>query len=302
MSSRSSLSDGLQQVISVRESHLPVDARRLIPRRLTMMGYGIYLMIPYLVVKTFVTLSGFASVAAAGIYGALAGIAFCGGLGLCAMHCLTASPGECFVLTRQQRRSPTASVGFRFCFPQFTLRGVLSFVTAFGVVLSLVGARWRAIRSERDSLAAFRPCVIQSSLGPSGRVSLVSLQGLAWGGRPQRHAALAQLTGLETLILDATGLNDDSVQVVGRLPRLRNLTLRNVAVTDEGLRRVESLPQLKRLVLTQIPLTDRSVSTLTQCQGLYLLILEDTRISPDGIDAIRESLPRCTVKQVEFDF
>lgn len=93
--------------------------------------------------------------------------------------------------------------------------------------------------------------------------------------------ALSQMTNLDFLQLNATGLTDAFLRDLAALPHLRNLGLRGARVTDQGLVYLPQHPQLVDLDLYQTTVTDAGVETLVKCQQLEDLGLSMTKVTSD---------------------
>lgn len=83
---------------------------------------------------------------------------------------------------------------------------------------------------------------------------------------PRRLYLLAGLPNLEELQLRGCAVDDDDLQIVSRLTRLRGIGLSNTGVTDEGLKYLANLPRLD------------------------IVETENTRISPAGLNWLQQQL------------
>lgn len=83
--------------------------------------------------------------------------------------------------------------------------------------------------------------------------------------------SLADLPGLDRLVLIATPITDESLAVVARIPKLRSLNLGNTAVTDAGLEHLKGLA------------------------GLRFLRLCDTKATRQAVQKLADQLPSCKV-------
>ncbi|QDU39550.1 Serine/threonine-protein kinase PknH [Maioricimonas rarisocia] len=159
---------------------------------------------------------------------------------------------------------------------------------------------------------------------PSGRFDLVTVDvsGVPMSSRdaPRFH----ELPHLTTLILNDTGIDDDSLAQLGDLPRLKGLFLNDSAVSDAGLRSLQRYPtldtlhvsysrvtdagltaletwsELKQLHLSGCQVTDAAIPVLARLARLEELEILATGFSRDGIERLRQILPDCRIVS-DFD-
>ncbi len=113
--------------------------------------------------------------------------------------------------------------------------------------------------------------------GLSPLAGLTSLQSLQMGGTQITDAGIAHfstLSNLTTLDLERTRVGDAGVRLLLDLPRLMSLNLDDTRVTDAGL--VELADRISR-------------------GPLQSLDVHGARVTPDGVDALREKLPQVDV-------
>jgi len=100
-------------------------------------------------------------------------------------------------------------------------------------------------------------------------------------------AQLAQLTGLERLILQYSRISDTGLEHLSRLSNLRFLRLNGAQVTDAGLVHLRALTKLETLGLLRTRITDAGLALLTpmtQLRELNLASLpNDSRIGDAGL-------------------
>ena len=112
-------------------------------------------------------------------------------------------------------------------------------------------------------------------LGASGQMTDALLE---------RIAALDHLTALA---LDgSSGLTDEGLQHLARLPRLRYLNLGGCAITDRGLAVLSELPNLEWLNLGWTRTTDDGARHLASCEKLSTLNLSGTLTGDGAIRAL----------------
>jgi hypothetical protein len=100
----------------------------------------------------------------------------------------------------------------------------------------------------------------------------------------ERISALDHLTALS---LDASsGLTDEGLQYLARLPRLRFLNLAGCRITDRGLAVLRHLPDLEWLGLAWTPITDNGAIHLGSCENLTRVDLSGTATGDGAIRAL----------------
>ncbi|MEO2032146.1 MAG: hypothetical protein ABGZ35_08675 [Planctomycetaceae bacterium] len=107
---------------------------------------------------------------------------------------------------------------------------------------------------------------------------------------------LATLSKLETLGLDSNPISDLSISHITSLRNLQKLDLRETQVSDAGVTEIFSLRNLRRLLLGGTNISDQSTASLTNLSGLEELWIYDTKMTPAGVDSIRDALPDCRVR------
>lgn len=110
-------------------------------------------------------------------------------------------------------------------------------------------------------------------------------------------AMLVNLNGLRELQLNQTRVSDSELRQMKNFPNLIKLNLSSTRVTDEGLRQlVESAGQLESLQLQFTKITDVGIPHLSKLRQLKELSLEQTALSPQGVESLRQTLTHCRVK------
>ncbi len=112
-------------------------------------------------------------------------------------------------------------------------------------------------------------------------------------------AGLAQVSRLKKvkfLYLFDTAITDAGVVHLKELPRLEILCLDRTQITDVGLKTLEELPRLERLhVHSRAPITDAGLESLKKHQRLFELRVVGPNITEQGVESLRQALPRCEV-------
>ena len=156
----------------------------------------------------------------------------------------------------------------------------------FGGVIELF------VRHQRRGLAA---AVRAMGLAPTGDGFIKRIDLGRTGVRDQDLAHLADLKGLEHLILATTGITDAGLAHVGRLKRLKGLYLAKCAVTDAGLAHLAGLREIESLNLYGTGVTDAGLPHLYGMKRMRDLYLTDLKLSEEAITKLKAELPRVTV-------
>jgi Leucine Rich repeat len=141
----------------------------------------------------------------------------------------------------------------------------------------------------------------ESDLSDSGLACLrgLNLRTLLLSQTKVTNAGVQQLrsfTNLEELDLSYTSVGDaEMVQVATFLPKLERLSASNTNVTDLSVRSIVRLPALTDLDLSATRVGDKGAALLALKAGLKDIHLSDTRVSPEAIQALRDTLPDADV-------
>lgn len=84
---------------------------------------------------------------------------------------------------------------------------------------------------------------------------------------------------------------------IGDLSNLRVLNLRDSDLTTLP-PEIGRLTTLKKLDLVGNPITDSALEHLTPLQNLELVLLQDTKVTEEGVEKLRQALPKCKVHRV----
>jgi hypothetical protein len=133
---------------------------------------------------------------------------------------------------------------------------------------------------------------------PDGLQSLhLTESGVTDGGL----SCLSRLRQLKRLDVAHTGITGIGLRDLAPLDELRCVTLDQSALDDDGAAALPALKQLSGLDIQHTAVTDAAVDHLSQCGSLRRLYLFGSRISLQGVDRLREMLPRCKVTQARRD-
>lgn len=118
---------------------------------------------------------------------------------------------------------------------------------------------------------------------------------------------LEQLEHLESLSLWHAQLNGGGLTRLAGLRRLESLSLVSSTVTDESLATLADFRRLKQLTLLWTPITDAGISRLSALAQLERLEVNESAswrqtggVSRNGVDQLRQALPRCEIAFYEF--
>src|SRR5262245_23958798 len=106
-------------------------------------------------------------------------------------------------------------------------------------------------------------------------------------GRVTADSDTGEVLGLR---LEGRTIDDIFLRRIGELPELRELELQRTELTDLSLIRLKRWPKLTTLTLEGRQFNDRSLDHIVPLRNLKSLHLKNTRISPDGLAKLRESL------------
>jgi predicted transcriptional regulator len=134
--------------------------------------------------------------------------------------------------------------------------------------------------------------------GKLDRVNEVDLRGMTAGCFPdfegtgvtdQGLQVLERMPRLASLWIEKAPITDRSLEVIGRLTILENLLLGEVPITDDGVARLAGLSMLRFLDLPGAEITDRALEFIARLAKLRRLNLSNTKIQGHGLQAL-ESL------------
>jgi hypothetical protein len=106
---------------------------------------------------------------------------------------------------------------------------------------------------------------------------------------------LRNLSKLERLDLNATGVGDDVLDAVQACPNLTDLSLDYDDITDAGVSRLRSLHNLRWLSLRYTYLTDAGLKSLQHLKTLGTVQVEGTAVSKAACDETERATPGLSV-------
>lgn len=128
---------------------------------------------------------------------------------------------------------------------------------------------------------------------------LTNLSILSVADTQVTDAGLAKLVDMKlpltAVFVANTGMTDDGLKHLARLPLLEQLHAEKTKVTDAGLAHLAAAPKLRQLFLQNTGLTDTAVGHLKKLAGLKELHLEGTGVSDAGRAELKNALPSCQI-------
>jgi hypothetical protein len=199
---------------------------------------------------------------------------------------------------------------------QFSLRTLVAAMVVCGLLLGRYGMRRYEIAREEAAITELQAVgadvqlhkgravgvsfsgeeVTQEALAPLDR--LPRLQRLVLIDSRLDDAGLkqiAELSGLEQLLLLGAAITDDGLAALVGLRELRVLRLDNTTIGDEGLRHIARLEKLERLDLAGTRVTDAGLEHLASLARLRSLYLHQTTVSQEGVTWLQQRLPEAKI-------
>ncbi|CAG0992837.1 hypothetical protein PLCT2_02567 [Planctomycetaceae bacterium] len=108
---------------------------------------------------------------------------------------------------------------------------------------------------------------------------------------------IATMTKLVDLRLGGAGLTDAGLKALAPLEKLEFLELGNsFDITDAGIKEVAAFKNLRMLGLAGLDITDECMETLKSLSKLELLNVASTKLSKNGIAALKKALPKTRIR------
>ena len=129
-------------------------------------------------------------------------------------------------------------------------------------------------------------------LRPEDYYYSVTIDG-QWTGGNRGLAWLRDVSRLKVLqVGNASGVNDDGLAQMGKLPEVEELCLEHVNVSDKGLAFLSSMPRLRSLSLQYVSISDDALAALGKVTALESLNLGSLKHVGDKTVVALERLPR----------
>jgi hypothetical protein len=135
-----------------------------------------------------------------------------------------------------------------------------------------------------------------------GLAPLPKLRGINLYGTNVTDADLAFLAAcprLEMIDLSDTGIGDHGLAHLATLPRLRVLHISSDRISDRGCRWLGAMQHLEELSLASRNVHDAGILELARISTLRKLKVS-VRVSPETLEALRQSLPQCEIKSQSY--
>jgi hypothetical protein len=114
-------------------------------------------------------------------------------------------------------------------------------------------------------------------------------------------AGLKGFKDLELIDLRYTKLTDAGLRELTGLKKLSTLLLTGTGVDDESLKIIGQIKSLTTLDLTSRPVTDTGLKNLTGLGNLKTLYLNGTKVTDAGVAAMNTALPKCKIEKEKRD-
>jgi Leucine-rich repeat (LRR) protein len=144
-------------------------------------------------------------------------------------------------------------------------------------------------------LKSLAPMLPQLELSACRNLKYLKLEN--FGTTQAGIAPLKDLKTLETLDLQGSVSDDDSLSHLRGLVNLKNLVIDGSKVTDSGLASLVDLKKLEWLSLGGDELTDKGLDQIRKLQSLKTLwIRKSWKVTPEALASIRQDVPTLTVE------
>ena len=212
---------------------------------------------------------------------------------------------------------------------QFSLRTLLLTVTAFSVVMGLIGWKLQDIRKWQRLLDKLNRCpyaewsfgkpvtlnfmdpldnfhLTDDDLAVVGKISSLRLLRISYAPNVTdngiRH--LSKLKELRGLVLSNTRLTDAGLKHLKPLHNLTGLGLRGNNITNEGLVHLLALSKLRRLELAGTNVTDAGLPILEKLPNIHFLTLGPTKpgLSAEALEKLRRAKPQWDVSEQQEEY
>ncbi|MEZ6131414.1 MAG: protein kinase [Planctomycetaceae bacterium] len=100
---------------------------------------------------------------------------------------------------------------------------------------------------------------------------------------------------LESLYLSDTQVTDEFLTELKRIPKLRVVHLNGTQVTDAGVAVLAEIPRLTWIELIKCNVSDACIESLSRLQNLQRLDVSRTKMTQQGIDALKAAIPHAEV-------
>jgi hypothetical protein len=125
------------------------------------------------------------------------------------------------------------------------------------------------------------------------------LSNLLINGAPITDAGLnhlESLSALQTLHACYTKITDEGMENIAKVPTLTILNISGDDITDKGIKQIAQMPELNWLLIQGTKVTDEGLAELASLKKLgRLTISKDMKITQEGIQKLKKSLPKLTV-------
>jgi len=129
------------------------------------------------------------------------------------------------------------------------------------------------------------------------RVVTVDCGGAAGFGDEEARA-LGNLTALDSVVLDGTGISDMGMVALSELANLEDVSLQHTEISDEGIAALEQSVRLKYLTVSYTRVTDVGARRLSRIRSIHYLNLEGCPVGDAACDYLA-SMPNLGVLSLD---
>jgi hypothetical protein len=170
----------------------------------------------------------------------------------------------------------------------FSLKTLLLAMTVLAIVLGLYVKSYRDRRSAIDAINGLDAWLSIKHDGPQWLHRFVSDEKYFWNPVAVRFNPDHPVTDAEL---------QSVMKHLMTFKDLRYLNFYRSRITDAGLAQLFPLSdKLDSLDIRNTSVSDNGIAHLKQLHRLTLLRLSDSKISPEGVETIRKSLPNCKLE------
>jgi hypothetical protein len=181
---------------------------------------------------------------------------------------------------------------------QYSLRSLFLVMILACIGMSWFGVKIREARRQKEAVEAIKKLGGAIAYDYQVDASGHELQG----AKPPGPAWIRSLLGEDFfgqvihVAFDYSNVNDDELEHLKGLTRLRWISLSRTHVTDAGLDHLKGLVQLQWLWLENTQVTDAGLERLKGLTKLRILDLTDTQVSDQGVKKLQNALPNCEIR------
>lgn len=112
-----------------------------------------------------------------------------------------------------------------------------------------------------------------------------------WAGELETLDWLIWLHGVQYVAVEGPAINRDVLQQVTKMPDVKNIVITNTELSSADLAPLTQFPRIDQLEIRYTPVDDQAIELLKKLPIRQKLILNGTRITPEGMRTIRGQMP-----------